>query len=316
MFNYKVCLDFKEEDMILSQELNIESLGITRDRIIKITKIITSSVGITILFCSSEKLTDFTEIFEMVTRFKNFMIAVQDISVLNDVDRYENTIYQQNESGNWEKICFDAEPSITFLDFKKEMTPEVYKQLLDHMYGYENLPLSYILLKKSKNLKDRRQQFISIMTACEIGVKEFYKESKPDLSIILDNLQSPSIPKLLGSIFKSYFEVEFPKEIRKQIQKYVKQRNGFIHSSEKNIPTLEECLDCYMAVLKTLNYLNKINDNYLYYDLYEEEINLISVSNTQARIEFSDLIKEHASAGQLCISTGLNLNPNYSKPKL
>ncbi|MDG4977702.1 hypothetical protein [Lactococcus lactis] len=316
MFNYKVCLVFKKNDTILSQELNVENSNTARNRMIKITKVITSSDGLTIFFCSNEKITDFTEVFEMVTRFKNFMIAVQDISSLNDVDKYEETIFQQNESGNWEEIFFDAEPSLAFLDFKKAMTPEIYKQLLGHMYGSENLPLSYILLKKSKNLKDRRQQFISIMTACEIGVKEFYKESKPDLSIILDNLQSPSIPKLLGSIFKSYFEVEFPKELRKQIQKYVEQRNGFIHSSEKNIPTLEECLDCYIAVLKTLNYLNKINDNYLYYDLYEEEINLISVSNTQARIVFSDLIKERVSARQLNMSTGFSINLNYSKPKL
>ncbi|KST82962.1 hypothetical protein LK337_1774 [Lactococcus lactis subsp. lactis] len=54
----------------------------------------------------------------MVTRFKNFMIAVQDISSLNDVDKYEETIFQQNESGNWEEMFFDAEPSLAFLDFK------------------------------------------------------------------------------------------------------------------------------------------------------------------------------------------------------
>ncbi|MGN8066145.1 hypothetical protein ACTCUF_06385 [Lactococcus lactis] len=56
----------------------------------------------------------------MVTRFKNFMIAVQDISSLNDVDKYEETIFQQNESGNWEEMFFDAEPSLLFWILKRQ----------------------------------------------------------------------------------------------------------------------------------------------------------------------------------------------------
>lgn len=148
MFNYKVCLVFKKKDMILSQELNVENSDTARNRMIKITKVITSSDGLTIFFCSNEKITDFTEVFEMVTRFKNFMIAVQDISSLNDVDKYEETIFQQNESGNWEEMFFDAEPSLAFLDFKKAMTPEIYKQLLGHMYGSEKLTIVVYSTKK------------------------------------------------------------------------------------------------------------------------------------------------------------------------
>ncbi|MET4549519.1 hypothetical protein ABIE01_001522 [Lactococcus lactis] len=106
--------------MILSQELNVENSDTARNRMIKITKVITSSDGLTVFFCSNEKITDFTEVFEMVTRFKNFMIAVQDISSLNDVDKYEETIFQQNESGNWEEMFFDAEPSLLFWILKRQ----------------------------------------------------------------------------------------------------------------------------------------------------------------------------------------------------
>lgn len=120
MFNYKVCLVFKEKDMILSQELNIENFGITRNRMIQITKFITSSDGMTIFFCSNKKLTDFTEVFEMVTRFKNFMIAVQDISALNDVDKYEDTIFQQNERGNWEKYFSMLNLALLFWILKRK----------------------------------------------------------------------------------------------------------------------------------------------------------------------------------------------------
>ena len=50
---------FQKKDMILSQELNVENSDTARNRMIKITKVITSSDGLTIFFCSNEKITDF-----------------------------------------------------------------------------------------------------------------------------------------------------------------------------------------------------------------------------------------------------------------
>ena len=45
-------------------------------------------------------------------------------------------------------MFFDAEPSLAFLDFKKAMTPEIYKQLLGHMYGSEKLTIVVYSTKK------------------------------------------------------------------------------------------------------------------------------------------------------------------------
>lgn len=313
MFTYKVCLNFKEKNGLISQDLRINNESKSPDAEITIEKIMFRNTGITIFFQTKVQLDDFTKISEMVNRLKNFLIAVTDISVLNRNDAYEEIIYSEDSQGNWVRLIFELSSNIVSIDYQKEMSEDELQNLVDYMYGLDRLPLSYILLKKSKNISDRRQQFISIMTACEFGVKEFYKETKPDLSIILDNLQSPSIPKLLGSIFYDYFHEDFPKELRKKVQKYVEKRNKLIHASEDNTPTLFECFDCYSVVLKTLNQLSKFNKSYLYSNLYEESVLLKPLGNNQAQLIYSDLVNEYINCGRLNISTKVNVVNMFDK---
>lgn len=313
MFNYKIYLKFKDEDNLLKQEINVLNPGQEGVRPIFITKISILKSGILIFISSIEKISNFSSIAEMITRLKNFMIAVLDISILNNENAYTEEIYLQ-EGGQWNKVVFEFTSNIIFVDYKRRATTEDCQHLVNYMYGDEDLPLSYILLKKSKNIEDRRQQFISIMTACEIGVKEFYKETKPDLAIILDNLQSPPITKLLGSIFTKYFQNEFPKELRKQIQQYVERRNSFIHSSQKNVPSLEECIKCYTTVLKTLNYLSKMGGDFLYNHIYDEELTLIQLDKNMSKFECSDLIKQKITSGELIVNAKINVSHDYNTP--
>ncbi|MDT2863242.1 hypothetical protein P7H71_01840 [Lactococcus lactis] len=315
MFKYKVCLNFKKNTGLISQDLKINNKEKSADKQITVEKIMLRNSGISIFFQTKIQLDDFTKIFEMVNRLKNFLIAVTDVSILNCRDDYEEIIYSEDNQGNWVRLVFELSSNIAFIDYQKKLSEDDSKNLVEYMYGFDRLPLSYILLKKSKNISDRRQQFISIMTACEFGVKEFYKETKPDLSIILDNLQSPSIPKLLGSIFYDYFQDDFPKELRKKVQKYVEKRNKLIHTSEDNTPTLFECLDCYSAVLSTLNHLSKFNKSYLYFNLYEEKVLLKPLGNNQAQLVYSDLMNEYITSGQLSISTKVNIENMFDKLK-
>ncbi|BDP82661.1 hypothetical protein EfmAA290_33370 (plasmid) [Enterococcus faecium] len=59
-------------------------------------------------------------------------------------------------------------------------------------------------------------------------------------------------------MFKGYFNIEFPKEIRKEIKNFIEKRNKLVHSPQGSKPTIEECFECYMAVLKTFNFFIKL----------------------------------------------------------
>ncbi|HBK5410196.1 TPA: hypothetical protein LLB91_002755, partial [Enterococcus faecium] len=165
----------------------------------------------------------------MIERLKDFMISVWDVAMLADESNYTSSIYRLEDS-NWIEISLELKTLPNSVNYIiRDITSEA-QQLVNYMHGHESIPFSLILLKRSKNISNTRDRFISIITACEIGVKEFYQQEKPDLTLIFENLQSPPVDKLLGSMFKGYFNIEFPKEIRKEIKNFIEKRNKLVHS--------------------------------------------------------------------------------------
>ncbi|BDP79292.1 hypothetical protein EfmAA242_35200 (plasmid) [Enterococcus faecium] len=43
-------------------------------------------------------------------------------------------------------------------------------------------------------------------------------------------------------MFKGYFNIEFPKEIRKEIKNFIEKRNKLVHSPQGSKPTIGACL--------------------------------------------------------------------------
>ncbi|HBK5012234.1 TPA: hypothetical protein LK618_002405 [Enterococcus faecium] len=248
----------------------------------------------------------------MIERLKDFMISVWDVAMLADESNYTSSIYRLEDS-NWIEISLELKTLPNSVNYIiRDITSEA-QQLVNYMHGHESIPFSLILLKRSKNISNTRDRFISIITACEIGVKEFYQQEKPDLTLIFENLQSPPVDKLLGSMFKGYFNIEFPKEIRKEIKNFIEKRNKLVHSPQGSKPTIEECFECYMAVLKTFNFFYKINDSFMYRDFYEESIELTPTEPNKSQITLSKELERKVESQELAIRISITNVSTYKE---
>ncbi|WP_445448920.1 hypothetical protein [Enterococcus faecalis] len=312
MFKYKVVFNFKEKYTCVSQKLNVPNPGKYSNKIAWVEHVSINSNGIEMYFNADNKIVDFNEFHKIVNRFKSYLIGILDCDILLSKDKYDMNMYLL-EDNNWCKLNFALITKMTGINYKTVLTEKNAVRLLEYIYGECEIPLSTILLKKSKVIADERQRFISIMTACEIGVKEFYLEAIPELGVILDNLQAPPITKLLGSIFYEYFNVEFPKELRKSIHKFVERRNLLVHSLGRDSPSGEECFECYVTVLKTLNFFNKFLNNGFYNELYDEKVELISRGGNESQFILSDFLKEQISLGKTDVSFQVTISNDYRK---
>lgn len=146
-----------------------------------------------------------------------------------------------------------------------------------------------------------------MVTACELAVKEYYGQKKECFIPLLEEIQSPPIVKLVGSMFLQIFGYEFPKNIRKDIGNCVTKRNSLIHSINSLEPTNEELIFCYSTVLKSLNFLNKDTNLGLYNPYYEESVRLDILGNNEGKLELSKNLKKGLEEGEVVVRATIDV---------
>ncbi|BDP94430.1 hypothetical protein EfmGK941_14350 [Enterococcus faecium] len=248
----------------------------------------------------------------MIERLKDFMISVWDVAMLADESNYTSSIYRLEDS-NWIEISLELKTLPNSVNYIiRDITSEA-QQLVNYMHGHESIPFSLILLKRSKNISNTRDRFISIITACEIGVKEFYQQEKPDLTLIFENLSEMYQKLSFVSMFKGYFNIEFPKEIRNEIKNFIEKRNKLVHSPQGSKPTIEECFEYKEVVLKTFNFFYKINDSFMYRDFYEESIELTPTEPNKSQITLSKELERKVESQELAIGISITNVSTYKE---
>lgn len=307
---YKLELTLKEKEFgVQPISLRIDPPKVLENEEIKVEEIKVDESKLIVFFCCREKINNFESIANLMIRLKDFMISVWDISLLIEEDAYDESLYifRNNE---WKELDIELEINPVTVNYTKIYIQEHAKELIAYISGADNLPFSLILLKKSKIIKNPRERFVAIITACEIGVKEFYQREKPDTRFLLENMQSPPVVKLLGTMFKSYFGYDFPKKLRRKLDVLVRRRNDFVHSAKAG-PSNVECYDCYTIVLQTLNFLYKKSDSYLYNALYDEKVKFVPKGKNQAQMVLTDLAKKEVEKGNAKISANISIINNY-----
>lgn len=252
-----------------------------------------------------KNIDDVKILLQISERMIQYMIAIYDFSVFQNVNNYV-VEYFVEKSGNWKHLYPEKTGKLENVDFQKKIIDDSFENISDFLNGKKEIPFSLILLKNTKSIEGLSEKFVSIITACEIGVKEFYKEQIPGASILLEEIQSPPVVKLLGTMFENYFSEPFPSELRKKIDKYIRIRNKIVHSSSV-IPTIDEVFDCYISVLRTLNFLNNFSKNEFYNFWYDENVEFIPCSYNTGRLVSSDVLQEEISKGNLELSVKLKL---------
>ncbi|EMW5726595.1 hypothetical protein OHE40_10730 [Enterococcus faecium] len=309
---YKLELKLKEKEFdVRPISIEINPPKILENKEIQIKKIEVAKSQLIIFFDCKEKISNFESIAKIMLRLKDFMISVWDVSLLIEEEAYDQYIYFF-ECNEWREVIVELEINPVTVNYTKVNINEHAQELIDYIFGENNLPFSLTLLKKSKVIQSPRERFVTMITACEIGVKEFYQKEKPDTRFLLENMQSPPIVKLLGTMFESYFGCSFPKELRKEIDGLVKKRNDFVHSAKEG-PSIDECYNCYSIVLQTLNFLYKISNSYLYNALYDERVVFVPTGINQSQMVLTDLAQKEVAQGNASISTNINITKNYRK---
>jgi len=312
--NYKASLTLKNKtDKFgnIDAKINIIPPKVIEDFNITITNINIGSSEVSIYFFSPIFLNDFSSVSKIIDRLKDFMLAVWDISIFLDDELYEQTIYV-NENDQWREVVFQFELDPISVNYTYINVSDHSQELVKYLSGENNLPFSLVLLKKSTSIKSLRERFVTIITACELGVKEFYKKERPDTQALLENMQSPSIVKMLGDMFFKYFGIKFPKNLRKDLDSFITMRNKYVHSSNES-PSSQECFNCYVVVLRTFNFLNKISNSYLFNSIFDEDFKLQDVEINSAKLLMSESIKELVAKGELEFNVGIKISKNYSK---
>ncbi len=94
--------------------------------------------------------------------------------------------------------------------------------------------LAFSILRNSLHQKNLRQRWIEITVAAELGIKEFFVRKFPSFEILMNDMPSPNIKKMYGSILEHYIGEKAPN--LNAIQKGLETRNSLVHSfSEQKI---------------------------------------------------------------------------------
>ncbi|MBC2213085.1 hypothetical protein IA829_02835 [Listeria seeligeri] len=272
-------------------------------------KIEFTAKGSSCFFCFEESEVDeVATMNDLHKRLIDYVVTAWDFDIYGNKQNYSLTFFEWvNEE--WKEMNLDLMVSVSSINFHPKIEQKEADLLISHINGKNELPLALILLKRSKLIHDERSKFVSIITACEIGVKEFYSKKIPELGLLLDEMTSPPVVKLLGSLFKKYFEETFPKELRSKLEKMIEIRNSIVHRSAIK-PTHTELLSCYVVVLKTLNFLNKKSDNGFYNEYYDEEVSFEPIESTgQLQINGSDKLNKAVEEGKIIY--GFDINSEY-----
>lgn len=94
--------------------------------------------------------------------------------------------------------------------------------------------LAFSILRNSLHQQNLRQRWIEITVAAELGIKEFFVRKFPSFEMLLNEMPSPNIRKMYGSLLEHYIGEKAPN--LNAIQKGLETRNSLVHTfSEQKI---------------------------------------------------------------------------------
>lgn len=154
------------------------------------------------------------------------------------------------------------------LDLSFNFTPEVLREM--EIYFVENKKplLAFNILENSSHQTELRQKWIEITVAAELGIKEFYVRKFPSFEILLDEMPSPNLRKMYGTILEHYIGEKSPN--LKSIQNGIEMRNSLIHSfADKNIDAsmvnqyFKDIKECLIFLQEKLTGMDSFTQNHI-----------------------------------------------------
>lgn len=107
--------------------------------------------------------------------------------------------------------------------------------------------LAFSILRNSLHQKNLRQRWIEITVAAELGIKEFFVREFPSFEMLINEMPSPNIKKMYGSLLEHYIGEKAPN--LNFIQRGLETRNSLVHSfSEQKINA--KMVDDYTKAIK------------------------------------------------------------------
>ncbi|MEP8887179.1 hypothetical protein ABKV35_19120 [Enterobacter kobei] len=88
--------------------------------------------------------------------------------------------------------------------------------------------LAFSVLRNSLHQKNLRQRWIEITVAAELGIKEFFVRKFPSFELLMNEMPSPNIKKMYGSLLEHYIGEKAPN--LNVIQRGLETRNSLVHS--------------------------------------------------------------------------------------
>ena len=229
-------------------------------------------------------------LIDQVSRISKYLSNVFDFT---EVQNMTTTFFiKQEEVWNEHKLELDSE--ITYIDYYRDLQNEDrLNNFANYLGGQLEIPESMVILKNTKQIFDIRTKYIMIVVALEVGTKEFYIQLHPELNSLFEKIPSPPVTQLLGTIFKEINNVEFPRELRKQIDKIIIKRNKLVHSINKNTYntlSISDAFDAYNVVLQSLNFLNKFAFPQFFDSNYDKIISFTDAGKNTKRINTNGFI--------------------------
>lgn len=115
------------------------------------------------------------------------------------------------------------------------------------------LPFSLRHLHRARNEGDPRHQWIDATIAAELAIKEFLIRFHPDIRTLLLDVPSPPLPKMYGSILKSFVNEESP--VKKELAKGAEIRNTLVHRPQDHEITPDQAFRYVETVEYAINHL-------------------------------------------------------------
>ncbi|WP_052234708.1 hypothetical protein [Pectobacterium carotovorum] len=123
----------------------------------------------------------------------------------------------------------------TILDLSFVFTDTFAQEISSYITDESKKPLlAFSVLRNSLHQENLRQRWIEITVAAELGIKEFFVRKFPSFEMLINEMPSPNIKKMYGSLLEHYIGEKAPN--LNFIQKGLEIRNSLVHSfSEQKI---------------------------------------------------------------------------------
>jgi len=227
----------------------------------------------------SNNLRDNKKIIEIIKNKINFCLnsklsgeILKDIAHYYVIDNHRYRVYPDlNVSSN--------------LDLSFNLTNDVLSKMTSYFTESKVPLLAFTILENSNQQNNLRQRWIGITIAAELGIKEFFVRTFPELEIMLNEMPSPNIRKMYGPLLEHYTGEKAPNLT--SIQKGIEVRNSLIHNfteKELNAKMLDkyskEIKECLIFLQEKLTGSDSFTKNHVTFGeltpsgVYESKINL------------------------------------------